>query len=113
MSTPATNQQVQTFSDQQVRPLAETIRGLQADIVAALGQIGDVYAALTEQSPTWTDQRTDGPPHLLQPADILAWNTFCTLFVAFCAGTLTSENMNAAGAQWPVILNACVRSLGA
>lgn len=97
---PATNQQVQNFVDQQVRPSCEAIRDLVFALQSALAQIGDVYAAVTEQSPTWTDTRTDGPPHLATPGDVVNWNGFATRLVAAATGD----------SQWSVIQNLCVRS---
>lgn len=98
----ATNQQVQDFADQQVRPLCESVRSLHSQIVAVLSEIGDVYTALNVQSPSWTDSRTDGPPHLAQPSDILAMNTFFT----------DLKNAIEGDGQWPVAQNLCVRPLG-
>ncbi len=90
---PATNLQVQNFSDQVVRPLCDKVCQLQVQVAAALSEIGDIYAALNVQSPTWTDTRTDGPPHLASPSDILAMNTF-----------LTDLNTAITGdGQWPIV----------
>ncbi len=96
---PATNQQVQTFVDQRIRPRAEQIRALVLSMQDDISAIDDVFAALNVQSPTWTDTRTDGPPHLLVPNDVLAVNTF--LHDAVTA--LTGDG------QYPIVLKACVR----
>ena len=88
----ATNVQVQNFSDTQIRPACAEIINLQIRIAQILASIGDVYAAVTQTIPTWTDTRTDGPAHLAVPSDIVAMNTFLT-------------NINKAittDAQWPI-----------
>lgn len=72
----ATDQQVQKFADERVRPHAEAARNLAVAFDDDIAEIDDVYNALTMQSPTWTDSRTDGPPHLLTPSDVLAFNAF-------------------------------------
>jgi hypothetical protein len=107
----ATNLQVQNYADNFTRPISERLRSLFEDITNALSLIDDVYANLTN-NPTWTDGRADGPPHLLVPGDVLAWNTFCTLLLKCKAGTATLADVAAMSAQWPVILK-CARGLGA
>ncbi len=79
----ATDTQVQHFVDERVRTWAEQARSLYLRGKDHKASIDDVYAALAVGSPTWTDTRTDGPPHLLVPGDVLAWNAFVTDFVAF------------------------------
>jgi hypothetical protein len=96
---PATNQQVQTFSDTIMRPLSEVFRNLLFECQSCSGSIGSVYSALTEENPTWTDSRTDGPPNLLQPSDLLALNAFFDAFIAWAQGQ----------SGWTVIMAACVR----
>lgn len=98
----ASDQQVQQYVDERVRRRAEQIRALLLAMEDDRSAIDDVYAALTAPSPTWDDERTDGPPHLLTPADVLAWNTF--LF-----DTIAAMRANA---QLPVVLKACVRPVG-
>lgn len=98
----ATDQQVQTFVNERFRPFAELARNLYLLSTDHIAVIGDVYDNVNAGSPTWTDNRTDGPPHLLTPADVLAWNTFMVNFNTFVA----------ANAQWPTILKACVRAPG-
>jgi hypothetical protein len=108
-TVPATNQQVQTFVDQNVRPRSESIRALYLQCKNDAATISDIYAALTEPSPTWSDSRTDGPPHLAQPSDVLAWNTFVVGFIAFVEGTQTAQNMNSAAPQYAIVQDLCVR----
>jgi hypothetical protein len=95
----ATDQQVQVFVDTQIRPICEAARNLKLQIDGAISQIGDVYAALTEPTPTWTDQRTDAPAHLLSPADVLAINAF----LHDISTAIGNDN------AYPVVESACVR----
>lgn len=99
---PATDQQVQNFVDQYVRPFCEAARALKVQADDIKGLIDDVYAALTEQNPTWTDSRTDGPPHLLSPSDVLAINTFISNLQTFVA-----DGAN----QYTIVDKGCVRPL--
>jgi hypothetical protein len=94
----ATNEQVQTFVNERVRPSSEVIVKLYHDVVGHLALIGDVYENVSTSS-TFVDERTDGPPHLATPNDVLAWNTFMTDLVAYLEADL----------QWPVIQTLCVR----
>lgn len=95
----ATDQQVQQFVNERVRPWAERFRELVEMARDNRASLDDVYEALTQQSPTWTDQRTDGPPHLLSGNDVLAFNTFWADFITFVDGN----------AQTPIVEKACVR----
>ncbi len=96
----ATNLQVQQFVDQRVRPHCELARQLTILLDDDHATIEDVYNSLNQQSPTWTDSRTDGPPHLLTPSDVLAFNTFMEEVRAYLKNH----------AQYPVVLKACVRA---
>lgn len=98
----ATDQQVQQFVNERFRPFAEKLRALYNAAKDNRAALDDVYAALTAESPTWADNRSDGPPHLLAPSDVLAWNSFMSDFVAFVEGN----------AQTPIVLKACVRPAG-
>jgi hypothetical protein len=96
---PATDAQVQTFVNERVRPRAEQVRALLLAMEDDRAAFDDVYAALAQTSPTWADTRADGPPHLLTPADVLAWNTFLYDTIAAMRGN----------AQLAPVLAACVR----
>lgn len=96
----ATDAQVQQFVNERLRPRAEQIRALLLAMEDDISAIGDVYAHVAD-NPTWEDSRTDAPPYLLTPADVLAWNTFI-------AQTVAAMNANA---QLPVVLKGCVRGL--
>ena len=108
---PATDAQVQQYVNERFRVRAEQARALYLAIKDDKAVIDDVYANVSAGSPTWTDVRNDAPPHLLTPSDVLAYNTFMDMFIAFIEGTLTNDNKNSGAAQWPVIQDACVRSL--
>lgn len=95
---PADNNQVQRFADERVRPHCELARALYIRLKDDRSAIDDIYAYLAGQN-DYSDQRIDGPPHLLSGNDILAFNTFAADFVAFVE----------ANSQWPVVLKACVQ----
>lgn len=97
---PATDQQVQSFVDSRIRPHAELVRNLKILFDTDISLIDDIYQALSQPNPTWSDNRTDGPPHLLTPADILAINTFLH--------NIRDAIQN--DAQWAIVEKACVRS---
>lgn len=71
----ASNEQVQSFVNERVRPLCEKTRTLIALLDDYVATVDDVYANLTD-SPDWSDNRPDNPPTLLTPNDVLAINTF-------------------------------------
>lgn len=93
----ATNQQIQAFQDTRVRPRCEEIRALVNACIDDIAEIGDVFATLSGAN-TYTDTRTDGPPHLGTGADILAWNTFIHTVAAL-----------ANDANYPIVQKLCVR----
>lgn len=95
----ATNAQVQNFVNEFVRPHAELARQLELILRNDRSIIDDVYANVNDGASTWADNRTDGPPHLLTKADVLAFNTFAEDVATYIANH----------AQYPVILKACVR----
>ena len=97
----ATDQQVQSFVDQRVRPRAEQSRNLATLMLEDIASIDDIYNALNVQTPTWSDNRTDGPPHLAAPADVLAFNAFLHDVSASITGH----------AQYPVVQKLCVRPI--
>lgn len=108
----ATDAQVQTFVDQRLRPRCEAWRNLLAAIQDDQNAIGDVYAAVTQPTPTWSDNRTDGPPHLLTPSDVAALNTCEAILVKVNSGTATTTDVQNFFGQLPILLKACVRPVG-
>ena len=95
----ATDGQVQNYVNQRIRPHAEQVRNLVNALRDDKATIDDVYAALTQATPTWEDARDDFPPHLLTRNDVLAVNAFITGFLAFID----------ASAEYAIIIDACVR----
>jgi len=99
----ASNQQVQQYVNERIRPFCEAVRALKLHADDIKASIDDVYANLTS-SPTWTDNRTDGPPHLLTPNDVLAVNAWVTALIV--AINTTAGDLRD---QYPIIQKACVR----
>lgn len=97
----ATNQQVQQYVNERVRVRAEQLRSIYLAMVDDKAAIDEVYANLTKASPDWKDNRTDGPPKLLVPNDVLAYNSFITALIAAFESN----------ANWSTVRAACVRSL--
>lgn len=116
----ATNQQMQAFCDQRIRPRSEALRLLITQMSDDLTNIGDEYARATSNS-AWADNRTDGPPHLLQsgnsanPDDLLNYNAFASALKNLIYGTSVANGSTVASdaatmvSTWPVLLHACVR----
>lgn len=107
----ATDQQVQTYANERIRVRAEAFRKLVAQCRDDKLAIEDVFEACAQQSPTWIDNRTDGPPSLLTPQDVLVYNTMLFMFLALVDGTLTDQNKSEFSASWPQFQAACVRSV--
>lgn len=108
----ATDQQVQTFVNERIRPMAELFRALVLRAADDKSAIADVYeACLPQNNPTWEDSRTDGPPHLLTPNDVLVYNSVITLLAKFVDGSGTSDDVDEFAAVWPIFQQACVRSV--
>ncbi len=109
----ATNEQVQNYVDQRVRPRAEQIRSLYLRCKDDQAALGDIFANLIS-SPDWVDNRPDSPPHMAIPNDVFAWNIFAAQFIAFVEGTFPDvATANSASAHYPVIQQLCVRPIEA
>lgn len=111
----ATNQQVQQWSNERTRVRCEQLRALKESLEDDNASIGEVFANLVD-SPDWTDQRTDGPPSLLGPNDLLAINTLSVnlaniLIDNFANDAERAAAVSAVAAQWPIVSKACVRAL--
>ncbi len=106
----ATNQQVQTYVNERLRPFAEKMREIYLLAKDHRAAIDDVYAACAEQNPTWTDARTDGPPHLLVPQDVLAFNAFLANLIMAIEGTPDQNTLGQIAGNWANLLKACVRA---
>lgn len=100
----ATEQQVQRFCDERLRPRAEQVRSLLLAIESDLDSIDDVYEAMeAPEGKGWKDSRTDGPPCLMTPDMILGVNAFLhDLQIAIRKHE-----------QWPVVAKLCVRPVSA
>ena len=99
----ATNAQVQSFVNERMRPHCELIRNLYLSLKDDQAVIDDVYANVSD-NPTWTDTRSDAPPHLITPNNVLAYNAFMVDFIAFI------ESGDGAG-NYPVVVDSCVRAV--
>lgn len=105
----ASNAQVQNFVDDYYRPIAQQVAALKLQIEVAQSLISDVYANLTASNPstTWTDSVTDGPPHMLQPSDVLSMNTYLSGLLQVITGTVPSGQeasvVDAIAGQWPIM----------
>lgn len=105
----ATNIQMQSFCDQRLRIRAEQIRALYLACKDDKLSLDDVYARSVGIN-RWEDNRTDGPPHILEsgnganPDDIGNYNEFITDFIEFIE--LTKKN------SYAVLIKSCVRPIG-
>jgi hypothetical protein len=114
----ATDQQMQTYTSDRVRVFAEAARALLIAARDHKAAIDDVYARANGGA-LWSDNRTDGPPHLLaagsgaNPDDVLNFNAAVSALIAIIDGT-GNDAANAAALRgaWPVLMRACVRAPG-
>lgn len=80
----ANDTQVQKYVNDRIRPHCEMIRALIVLLQDDKAAIDEVYAAVVDvDKATWKDDRADGPPKLLGPADVKAYNQFISDLVAF------------------------------
>ena len=114
----ATDQQMQTFANERVRPRAEQARALFNALRDDKAALTDVYDR-ADGGAAWNDNRTDGPPKLLASQDMLVYNTIVVQLLNILEGTEsgTEAQINAQRAayigdlraNWPVFQQACVR----
>jgi hypothetical protein len=97
----ASDAQVQQFVTTVTRPRCQQLVELVAAVVQDIAACGSVYAALTEQNPTWSDTNPTNPPNLLTPANWLAINEVMNNFV----NTLNAD------ANFAVAKQACVNPI--
>jgi hypothetical protein len=112
----ATDQQVQQYVNERLRVRAEQFRALRLAVEDDKAVIDDVYehvSGANAVASTWTDVRTDGPPHLVTANDVLAYNTFLDAFLAFCDPDGNTAAIAAGADQLPVLADACVRPVDA
>lgn len=108
----ATNEQVQAFVDQRLRPRAEQIRNLMVAIDDDLASIGDVWLNINATSPvsTWVDTRIDSPPALLDVNDIKVLRAILLALQSFRTGTFANVlDANANATRYTRTVAACVR----
>jgi hypothetical protein len=114
----ATDQQVQVYVNDRVRPFAEKARALYLLSLDNKQAIDDVYDACDPpENATWTDNRTDGPPTLLTPDHVLAFNTWISQFIKVVENDFANDAeriaaVNDLATQWPSLMDACVRAPG-
>lgn len=117
----ATDQQMQVFANERIRPFAEQFRAILMAARDHKSAIDDPYARATQNPGTrWNDGRTDGPPHLLQsgydgtnaanPDDVLNFNAFLAALTDIIDGVGSdATNASTLRANWAVLVDACVR----
>lgn len=108
----ATEQQVQQYVNERLRVRAEQARAFVNALRDDKAAIDDVYAHCVQPSPTWDDDRPDGPPRLLTVQDVLVFNSVITLLLKCIDGTATLQDVDDLNANWPVFQSACVRPVG-
>ena len=104
----ATDQQMQQFCNERIRPRAEQLRALInafRDDKAAIDAVYDRAA----NGAAWSDARPDGPPRLLARQDVLVFNAFASLFLQCIDGTATAQNVSDLHANLSVFEASCVR----
>jgi hypothetical protein len=107
----ATDPQMQSYADQRIRVRSEQLRSLQSALSDDQQAIPDIFARASG-GPAWNDARTDGPPHLLASADVLAYNVVSALLLKCFLGTATLADIAAIASNWGTIQKACVRGIG-
>ncbi len=112
----ATDEQVQVYVNTRFRTYAEKVRS--AYILAKDHKlaIDDVYDACEPpESATWTDERDDGPPHLLTAQDVLSFNAWISNFADIIDDNLVNDAakiaaVNSLRANWATMMKACVQA---
>lgn len=109
----ATDQQMQTYANERIRPHAEFFRTLVnafRDDKAAIDAVYDRAA----NGAAWNDNRTDGPPKLLASQDVLVFNAVISNFNSLLTGSGENDAAKAAIVNGirdnlAVFQSACVR----
>lgn len=104
----ATDQQMQVYCDQRIRPRAEQARAIVAAMRDDKAALDSVYERAVSAE-AWNDARTDGPPKLLTSQDVLVYNSVATLLLKCVDGTATLQDVADLSANWPVFQSSCVR----
>ena len=93
----ASDNAVQNWADTRTRVRAEQIRALRIACEDDRAAFDSIYEALTQQNPTWTDNRTDGPPNILTKDDLLAMNAVVDGLQVLLNGASTDQQITDAG----------------
>jgi hypothetical protein len=107
----ASDEQMQKFTDERIRPAAESFRG-------GVNKARDDKAAIetvfnrANGGAAWNDARIDGPPKLAESSDILVYNSIVSLWLKFVDGTATTQDSIDFHANWPIFQQMCVRPVG-
>lgn len=117
----ATDAQMQQFANERIRTFAESFRAVLIAARDHKSAIDDVFARAVQNPGTrWNDNRTDGPPHLLQsgfdnttaadPDDMLNFNACVSALIDIIDGVGTdATNAAMLRSTWAVLVDACVR----
>jgi len=106
----ATNAQVQSSMDQDVRPICNELIKLTNRVAMFTAGAADIYSYLSGEN-SYADNRTDGPPHLATNSDWLAFNALAVVWPKIVAGTATTGDVATFAAQWPIVQKLCTRDL--
>lgn len=109
----ATDQQMQQFCNERIRPRAEQLRALINAFRDDKTAIDAAYDRAANGA-AWADARTDGPPKLLASQDVLVFNAFASDFLACIDGLGANDaekagHLNGVHANLAVFEAACVR----
>lgn len=104
----ANDRQMQQYANERVRVRAEQCRALWAALTDDKAAIDDIYARAVGETP-WADDRTDGPPTLLDQNDMLVYNAVISHLIKCVEGTATLLEIADLAANWSTFQSACVR----
>lgn len=116
----ANDAQMQQYANERIRVRAEQFRALVNACRDDQQAITDIYDRAANGA-AWADNRTDGPPTLLDQQDMLVYNTVLYQFLKIIDGTETGTEQEIANqrsayvgdlrANWAQFQAACVRSV--
>lgn len=99
----ANDQQMQIYASERIRVRAEQFRSLINSCRDDKAAIDAAYDRAANGA-TWNDNRTDGPPKLLDSQDFLVFNAFISDFLTQIDSGTMHNNL-------AVFQSACVRSI--
>jgi hypothetical protein len=106
----ANDQQMQDFVANRFRKRMERLRALIFEFRDDVAAIPDVWQRASE-GPAWTEQRSDGPPRIMQNQNVLEYNTFLAMFLKQVDTGLTQAESTTLKDLFPLVLTACVRAV--